>query len=154
MPDGVTQKIIPESLSPERTEAQPEHREQRAIPHGERPVREEVPAEGLPPVTVSAPALVLPSKKSPLLAHIENILEEGLAPFYKELTPRQKIQFKTEGERTARKVEELMRRAKVAAIEIIRLIRAWLRLIPGINIFFLEQEAKIKAERIIALKKK
>lgn len=154
MPDGVTKKVVPEGPRTERTEAQLEQREQRTITHGERPVREEVPLAGVPPVSVPVPTVVMPLKKSLLLADIENVLEEGLVQFYKELTPRQKSQFKTEGERTARKIEELLRRAKVAVIEIIRLIRSWLRMIPGVNVFFLEQEAKIKAERIIALKKK
>lgn len=154
MPDGVTKKVVPEGPRTERTEAQPEHREQRTVTHGEHPVREEVPLAGVPPVSAPVPTVVMPLKKSLLLADIENVLEEGLVQFYKELTPRQKSQFKTEGERRARKIEELLRRAKVAVIEIIRLIRSWLRMIPGANVFFLEQEAKIKAERIMALKKK
>jgi hypothetical protein len=31
-------------------------------------------------------------------------------------------------------------------------IKRWLSIIPGINKFFLEQDAKIKAEKIIKLK--
>ena len=32
--------------------------------------------------------------------------------------------------------------------KILKLIREWLLIIPGVNKFFLEQEAKIKAEKI------
>jgi hypothetical protein len=43
---------------------------------------------------------------------------------------------------------------KIKVNKIIDLIRRWLKLIPGINKFFLEQEVKIKADKIIRLKDK
>ena len=37
--------------------------------------------------------------------------------------------------------------------KIIDVIKKWLSIIPGINKFFLEQEAKIKTDKIMELKK-
>lgn len=153
MPDGPAQKPLRESLNQERFEKSAERIEGKPITLTEQKSTEERPSDGVV-VIPAQPATATPvSEKSPLLHDIENILEENLVPLYKELSQKQKQQFKTEGERTARTIEILLKKAHVAVIEIIRLIRRWLRLIPGINIFFLEQEAKIKAERILALKK-
>lgn len=152
MPDEHVKKIVNENTRPEHYEVPAERGEARSVIHEERVTTLEGPSEVVAPVAVQTPAGASIAQKSSLLQDIENVLEENLIPIYKELSPRQKQQFKVEGERTARNIEEMLRRAKVAVIEIIRLIRRWLLMIPGINIFFLEQEAKIKAERIIALK--
>ena len=45
-----------------------------------------------------------------------------------------------------------MKSTKVKVKKILKLILEWLRILPGINRFFLEQEAKIKTDRIIQLK--
>lgn len=152
MPDGPTQKPSSEGLRPEQFEPSREHREVKPTVIEARPSAPERPsAEGAPIAAIPSPGGPVRAGKSQLLQDIENVLEENLVPLYKELSPRQKQQFKTEGERTARSIEQLLKKTKIALVEIIRLIRRWLRLIPGINIFFLEQEAKIKAERIIGL---
>ena len=52
----------------------------------------------------------------------------------------------------AAKIEVILQQAKVKLISLIKLIRAWLLLLPGVNRFFLEQEAKIKAEKLMILK--
>jgi hypothetical protein len=44
--------------------------------------------------------------------------------------------------------------AKFKVKAIVDLIKKWLAIIPGVNKFFLEQEAKIKTDQIIALKQK
>jgi len=40
---------------------------------------------------------------------------------------------------------------KIKARKVLHLIRDWLKIIPGINKYFLEQEAKIKTDKIIEL---
>ena len=50
------------------------------------------------------------------------------------------------------KINELLSHAKVKVNKIIALIRDWLKLIPGINKFFLEQETKIKADNLLEYK--
>lgn len=80
---------------------------------------------------------------------IEGILEEDLGEVYFNLSLEKKEEFKTKGEETTIKIINLLSKPKVKIKKIISLIRDWLRIIPGINIFFLEQEVKIKADKII-----
>lgn len=84
---------------------------------------------------------------------IENILEENMEEMFLSLNPDQQRQFKLAGERTAQEVNQLLESAKLNIKKIISLIKQWLAVIPGINKFFLEQEAKIKADEIIKLKR-
>ncbi len=93
----------------------------------------------------------IPSLKDPFILQIEKIMEENLGDVFLALTPVQKQQFKIKGEETANKIRQILSTTKVRLGKIIRLIFDWLKLLPGINRFFLEQEAKIKAEKIIAL---
>ena len=85
---------------------------------------------------------------------MEGILAEGLEEAYQKLTPAKQLEFKKTGEVTASKIARLLKSAKVRVKEIFNLILKWLMVIPGLNKFFLEQEAKIKADRILALKSK
>jgi len=154
MTDGPIQKRMPAEIPQhEQPEVVSEKHEVPSITPAERVITEKPKPEGTP---ISAPPVVpmRAQKKSPLRLKIENVMEESLLPLYKELTPKQRLQFKNEGERTAAKIEIILRRTQVKIIEIIRLIRRWLQLLPGVNIFFLEQEAKIKAEKLLALKEK
>lgn len=82
---------------------------------------------------------------------VEHILAEDLESVYGELPKPLQEEFKAKGEETAVKITLLMQKAKVKIREIINLIKKWLKTIPGINKFFLEQEAKIKADKIMAL---
>ena len=69
------------------------------------------------------------------------------------MNPKQQRIFKEEGEKTATKINIVLSSAKVKIKNIIDLIKNWLKFIPKINPHFLEQEAKIKADKIIKLKK-
>ena len=83
---------------------------------------------------------------------IEQILEEDLGEIYNNLSPQEQKLFKIKGEETARSIFQLVyRKTKVKVKKIIKLIKEWLKTIPGINKFFLEQEAKIKADKIVEL---
>jgi len=83
---------------------------------------------------------------------IDAILAEGLHEIYLKMDVKSQSEFKKRGEETVRKINALLDKTKVQANKIINLIRAWLKLIPGINHFFLEQEAKIKTDKIIRIK--
>jgi len=88
-------------------------------------------------------------------AKIEKILEEDLEDTYFNLPEGQKKEFKESGEQTAWKITDIIyHKPKFFIIRIVNLIRGWLKKIPGVNKFFVEQETKIKAEKIIELKKK
>lgn len=95
----------------------------------------------------------IPIVRDDLTVQVERIMEEGLQDAYRELTVVQQQEFKIKGEETALKIRELLRSTKVKIKRVIRLLIEWLRLLPGVNRFFLEQEAKIKADRIVALKR-
>jgi hypothetical protein len=84
---------------------------------------------------------------------IDQILSEGLDEIFLSLTPTEQKKFKEEGDKTVLKINELLTQAKVKVKKIINLIKMWLKIIPKINSHFLEQEAKIKADKIIKLKK-
>jgi len=143
-----------EPVAPERS---PEVRRE-AVPE----VRPEGPAETkteeeaarrkyAPPPPTEEPAAT-PVVKSQELVEIESILAENLDELYLQMTPQQQMAFKQQGEETANKVQKLLLEAKLKAREILNLIKDWLKLLPGINKFFLEQEAKIKTDRLINIR--
>ncbi len=82
---------------------------------------------------------------------IEKIMEEGLGEFFTTMPPEAKVKFKKKGEEVARELSEMVRGFKVKFKRALQLIRDWLLTIPGVNRFFLEQEAKIKVDLIIEL---
>jgi len=84
---------------------------------------------------------------------IDKILADGLNEVFLKMSPIQQKKFKEEGDETVKKINKLLEGTKIKISKIINLIRAWLKLIPGVNKYFLEQEAKIKADRIVQLKK-
>lgn len=94
----------------------------------------------------------IPSIKDDITVKVEKIMEEGLREAYEELSPIQKQEFKIKGEETAWKIRQLLRDTHVKVKKIFRLLFDWLRMLPGINRFFLEQEAKIKTDKIIVIK--
>ncbi|MDP2943958.1 MAG: hypothetical protein Q8N57_00050 [bacterium] len=83
---------------------------------------------------------------------IDAILAEGLNEVYLKMDAPHQQEFKKRGEEIVKKINLLLSKTKVRANKIIALIKAWLKLIPGINHFFLEQEAKIKTDKIIRIK--
>lgn len=114
----------------------------------------EQPASQPAPRTVKPrPAMPLPAKDA-VMVKIEKIMEEGLNDSYQRLSPVAKQEFKLKGEQAASQIHELLKSAHVKVKKILRLILDWLRLLPGVNHFFLEQEAKIKTDKIIALKER
>jgi len=85
---------------------------------------------------------------------IGKILEAGMEEIYLSLPANKQTEFKAKGEETTREINSLLGKAKVNIGKIVSLIKKWLSLIPGVNQFFLEQEAKIKADEIMKLKER
>lgn len=94
----------------------------------------------------------IPQVRDPLTIQIEAVMSEGLDDFYRSLTPIQQQQLKIKGEKIALEIRDLFRQTHLKVKKIFILILEWLKLLPGINHFFLEQEAKIKTDKILALK--
>lgn len=96
----------------------------------------------------------IPTVKDLITNKIEKIMEEDLQEIYKTLPPIAQQEFKIKGEETATKIRELLKSTHVKIKKIFQLIVEWLKVLPGINQFFLEQEAKIKTDKIIMLNQK
>lgn len=93
------------------------------------------------------------TKEQERAEEIDKILSDGLGEVFLSLPPQKQLEFQKGGEETVKKINELFSKAKVTLKKVVDLIKRWLKIIPGLNNFFLEQEAKIKADRIIKLKK-
>lgn len=155
MPDGKTKRPGREiPLSEERekaTEGKEAHgAPERAIRHREQK-KEQKPQLSRILQGRKKKAIPPPGAKSKLLADIEDVLADGLDAYYQSLTPGQRKAFKSEGERAASAIETLLIKAQVKVVEIVRVIKRWLSLIPGINQFFIEQESKIKADKMMLM---
>jgi len=107
--------------------------------------------EAVPPVAAATPVAPppLPVVKDEVTQEIESILSEDLTDLFLKMSPEQQEEFRVKGEETASKIRVLLSSAKVGVKKILGLITEWLRLIPGVNKFFLEQEAKIKTDKIL-----
>lgn len=110
------------------------------------------------PQTAPVTTAVLPTEtqikaleKDQVTVEVENILEKGLKDVYGNLPDNLKPVFKAKGEETARTISEMIKKTAVKIGEVMKLIFNWLRIIPGLNRFYLEQEAKIKADQIMVL---
>ena len=106
------------------------------------------------PELPSAPAVTAPvaPAKSPVLEKIEDVLEEDLEDIYFQLPQNKQAEFAKKGEETAIQIKRLLGHVKVRVGKILELIKNWLRFIPGVNKYFLEQEAKIKTDKILKIK--
>ncbi|MFH1207516.1 MAG: hypothetical protein V1668_02825 [Patescibacteria group bacterium] len=103
-----------------------------------------------PPPAMAVPEPVI-REKSEEEKRVEAILSDHLEEIFLQMNPAEQAAFQKKGEETASAIATLLLDVKVKVKSILDLIRDWLKLIPGVNKFFLEQEAKIKTDRIIAL---
>jgi len=94
-------------------------------------------------------ALVEAPVKDPLLAQIEGILSENLGDIYSQLPEDKREAFRLKGEEVASKIHEMMTTAKIKVHKILKLVSDWLGMIPGVNVYFLRQEAKLKLDKIM-----
>jgi hypothetical protein len=92
--------------------------------------------------------------KSELRQAIERVMEADLNELYLTMSPEERLVFKNKGEATAKEVAEQVQKPKINLSKILQLLFAWLRFIPRVNNYYLQQEAKLKADQIIKLAKK
>ena len=149
MPEDLEKNLTPEAP---RMESEPTLEKEPGVAVEAAPVKE-APTEPAPvtsPVTSPAPAAAA-EPVDPVVASVEKILSEDLGEFYRELTPAEREKFKAKGEETVGKLRVMLSGATIKVREVLKLIVAWIKMIPGINKFFLEQESKIKTDKIIDL---
>lgn len=159
--DAVEEKLVDSIRKPEQIKKAPEF-VVPAAPEMAKPVVEQLPSEEQavqapseqvseatflppPPLPPSAPPVV----KDEVTQEIESILSEDLTDLFLKMNPEQQEEFRAKGEETASKIRVLLSSAKVGVKKILGLITEWLKFIPGVNKFFLEQEAKIKTDKIL-----
>jgi hypothetical protein len=98
---------------------------------------------------VSAQQFVTPDPRSGVLKKVEGLLADGLKELYMSLPEARRAAFKTTGEAVANTITDMIMLGKAKVKEIWKLIGEWLRTVPGVNKYFLEQEIKIKTDRIM-----
>ncbi|MEK7452437.1 MAG: hypothetical protein AAB664_03790 [Patescibacteria group bacterium] len=102
-----------------------------------------------PSVPASAPIQRPAPVKNKFEAEIEEVLQADLTDLYLSMAPEARKAFKQKGEETVSLIHVLVREAHINTKKILQLIRSWLQMIPGVNRFFLEQEAKIKTDKVL-----
>lgn len=110
----------------------------------------ERPVVNIPTPTVQPPVTPLEKRRK----EVESLMAKGLDEIYLSLPVEKRREFKEAGEETAMKINDLLEKTKVNIGKIVNLIKKWLSLLPGVNKMFLEQEAKIRTDEIMKLKKK
>ncbi len=88
-------------------------------------IEEIAQAENQAPATVG-PISAVSAPQVKLQKQVENVLAGGLAEIYLGLAPDKRKEFKKAGEETAKKISQLLAKAKINIREIIRLIKKWL----------------------------
>jgi len=101
------------------------------------------------PVTIEPPVSAKPA--DPVVSAIENILAEDLYERFKAMPPALQAKFRQKGDETVSRLSQMVGSAVIKAKEVLKLIIGWLKLIPGVNKYFLEQESKIKTDKILEL---
>lgn len=156
MPDQLGSSLeLPKQAppSPEESSVEADEKAFESLPEAETEFLEKAPEagpvtkiiEGTP--TTSAPATPVVPKDQDTL-DVEKILEEDLGDLYGKLPESARPKFKEKGEAAAVEIAAMVRTLKIDFKRALQLIRDWLLTIPGINKFFLEQEAKIKVDKL------
>jgi hypothetical protein len=114
----------------------------------------EAPAPTVPTATaerVSEPVAesAAPVAKDWKVAEIEGLLSEDLRDLYKAMPPAKQKAFRERGEKLAAEIARELPRAKPE--QVFKQVRSWLKMIPATNPYYLEQEAKIKTDRLFLL---
>jgi hypothetical protein len=160
MPDVFNPKReLPISETPpvqEESSVQADARAFEALPKEENFLEESDQQEQAQPVqeqlAAPTPAATAPqaggAQKDEVTIEVEKVLEEGLGDFYASLPPNGKILFKKKGEEASNEISKMVRSLQLNVKRALQLIRDWLLTVPKVNKFFLEQEAKIKVDKI------
>ncbi len=107
-----------------------------------------VPATGTAPAEEVAPVVAASDE---VTLEVEKIMEDGLGDYVEAMPEEARQRFLAKGRDVSTQIAVMVRSFKVELRRTIDLIRDWLLTIPGVNRYFLEQEAKIKTDRIITL---
>ena len=156
MPNGEMREVPPAPPAPEQAKA-PEAAETRpaaeTAPQGAE-VRAAMPEQAPAPVATaktSAKADAAPQEKDKYRVKVERILEQNLWDLYFALPQGSREKFKAEGEKAAATLRAAIEGKKVKPNQVLGAVHKWLKTIPRVNPYFLEQEAKIKTDQVMDL---
>ncbi len=150
MPEDIEKNLS--SAETPKLESEPVLEKEKVSSAETAPTKEALPEPVLAtPISMSAPISAPPARVDPITESVEKILSEDLADFYRAMPPADREKFKIKGEETVSKIRKIMDGTTIKVKEVLKLIVIWIKLIPGINKFFLEQESKIKTDKIIEL---
>lgn len=115
--------------------------------------QEAAPTSTVTPATQATPAqeAAPPVEKDQVTQEVEKILEDGLGEYIPDMPDEAREKFIKKGGEVAGEVSGMVRSMNVQVKRVLDLIRDWLLTIPGVNRYFVEQEAKIKTDRIVDL---
>lgn len=152
MPDDIEKQFPPAEMPPVPEAGNETARETR-------PRFEQAPiAETIAEAPMAAPAILPVAEPTapvdPTVRSIELILSEDMTEHFKAMSPDDQAKFKAKGEETVSKIVVLMQKTALKAKEVLKLVVGWLRFIPHVNKYFLEQESKIKTDKIMELYKR
>ncbi len=116
-------------------------------------------------VTYSAPEQAKPSvkiehsaqsetreEKTPLRKQIESILaDNSITAIYKGLPAERQEIFQKTGEKLAEDIDHMMNANKMNEYKILAGIEKWLGIVPKVDKYYLQQEAKTMLDRVVAL---
>lgn len=158
MPNGEMREMPAAAPAPE-TGKSPETPKQRengteAAPQGADvrvPQAERAPSDPAPAAARRAEAPA--DAKDKYRVRVERALEQNLWDLYFALPQGAREKFKAEGEAAAAALRAAIERKNVKPNAVLHAVNRWLRTIPKVNPYFLEQEAKIKTDKIMELVK-
>lgn len=113
----------------------------------EAPVTQVAATVGLAPIAEPIPAAPVDE----VILEVEKILEDGLGDYVEAMSEETRTRFLAKGREVSTQIADMVRKLKVELHRAIVLIRDWLLTIPSVNRYFMEQEVKIKTDRIIEL---
>jgi hypothetical protein len=147
----ITPEVDVDDVEEDRIAAEEEAAKEENFLEEEEAVVEQVPVKAVEKPVEKATIVVPPVKKDEDTIEVEKILEDGLAPMFVKMPDDAKEKFKEKGEIASHEIASMVKRLQLDVKKVLRLIRDWLLTIPKVNKFFLEQDAKIKTDRIIEL---
>ncbi len=151
MPEQNIERIpTPAPEQPSKNESASERRFERSSEVAAPRPSQRLPVRQLPSVAPAAKSVS--AAKSETLARVEHVMEERLEDVFRQMPPDVRLEFKRKGEETATQIEAMLYQVKVQSKKIFQLLLDWLRIIPGVNKYFLDQEAKLKTDELLRVK--
>jgi hypothetical protein len=152
MPDQIEKQLPPIEMPP-TPESGKEAKKESSAAREEAPISEQL-SEAAPATPVVLPVAAPTAPIDPTVRSIELILSEDMTEHFKAMSLADQAKFKAKGEETVSKLSMLVQKTSIKAKEVLKLIANWLRFIPHVNKYFLEQESKIKTDKILELHKR